>query len=552
MDDGRLSGIDLEPMEKRVYPRSGGQGGTTLASHLLGFVAGDGGGAYGVERLYDDRLTGRAPAPAVASIAGSASGSGSGSLDDPELAGLMPLPLRLTIDAGLQKQVESVVNSVRIMDKAKSVSAIVMDPYTGEIYAAASVPGFDANDYAAVFEDDPDAVRDRIVSDLFEPGSVMKMFTVAAALNKGVVTPATPIRDEVQLTFGPKKIRNSDRKSIGTRPVKTIIAESRNVGTAKIAQRLGSTQRAGRLLYDTWKRLGVTGRTGVDIAGEEAGIAWDPARYDWQPVDLATRAFGQGVSTTLLQLATGYSALMNGGFRIRPHVVVDGDAAELPDERVLKARVARQTQEILTWVTGSVYRYAKGALIHGYTIGGKTGTAQIWDARRHQYKLTRYNHSFVGFVGSDQPDVVIALRIEEAVPLDLSPLDLEVESYEAFQMVARAAIKHLDIPKSKDRDAGWPIRGTGAARMLTPDRATLRRPERKAGRVDEGEAAARTVRLGRPRLPRTQSDEVGARPEQPATPARDRGRMGRHDRSVPRGRDAHDAGSAGERHPSAR
>lgn len=494
IDDDLLPGIHLEPIEKRVYPRTGGQAGTTLASHLIGFVAGDGGGAYGVERLYDDRLTGRAPAPAVASIAGSATAPTSDGLADGGLGSLAPPPLQLTIDAGLQKEVESVLSSVRIMDGAKSVSAVVMDPHSGAIYAAASVPGFDANDYAQVFKDDPDAVRDRVVSALYEPGSVMKMFTVAAALSKGAVTPTTRIRDQAVLEFGPKKVRNSDRKSIGVKPVKTIIAESRNVGTAKIAQKLGSTQRAGQYLYDTWKRLGVTGRTGVDIAGEEAGLAWDPTRHHWQPVDLATRAFGQGVSTTLLQLATGYAPLMNGGFRVQPHVVVDGDAANVPKVRVLKPKVARQTQEILTWVTGSVYRYAKGALIHGWMIGGKTGTAQIWDARQHQYKLRRYNHSFVGFVGSDKPDVVIALRIEEAKPVSLKPLDLKIESYEAFEMVARAAIKHLGIRRSRDPDAGWPIRGTQAARMLTPDRARTAPPERRGQRGPTAETRSERPR----------------------------------------------------------
>jgi cell division protein FtsI/penicillin-binding protein 2 len=500
MDDGLLPGIGLEPLAKRVYPRSGGQPGTSLASHLIGFVAGDGGGAYGVERLYEDRLAGRTAAPAVASIAGSASGATSELLSGEGLTAMAPPPLRLTVDAGLQKAVESLLNNIRIQDKAKSVSAVVMDPYTGAIYAAASVPGFDANDYAEVFRDDPDAVRDRIVSALYEPGSVMKMFTVAAALSKGAVTPTTRIRDQAVLRFGPKKVRNSDRKSIGVRPVKTIIAESRNVGTAKIAQKLGSTQRAARALYDTWRNLGATGRTGVDIAGEEAGLAWDPSRNHWQPVDLATRSFGQGVSTTLLQLATGYAPLMNGGYRIQPHVVVDGDAANKPTERVLKPRVARQTQEILTWVTGSVYRYADGALIPGWMIGGKTGTAQIWDSRRHQYKLKRYNHSFVGFVGSDRPDVLIALRIEEATPISLKPLDLATESYEAFEMVARAAIKHLGIPRSKDPDAGLPIRGTQAARIITPDRARAIKPGQRRGGEDRGAAARDRGR------PRTRSD----------------------------------------------
>jgi cell division protein FtsI (penicillin-binding protein 3) len=342
------------------------------------------------------------------------------------------------------------------------------------------------------------------MSAMYEPGSVMKMFTVAAALAKGVVSPTTPISDQVKLDFGPDvdPVQNSDRRSIGRRPVKTIIAESRNVGTAKIAQRLGPTQKAGRALYGMWQRLGVMGRTGVDLPGEAAGMAADPARDTWQPVELANHSFGQGVATTLLQLATGYSAFMNGGFRIQPHVAADGDAARVAPVRVLKPKVARQTQDILTWVTGSVARYAKGSLIRGYMIGGKTGTAQIWDAKRGRFKERRFNHTFVGFVGSDRPEVVIALRIEEPVPIDLRPLDLEKESFEAFQQVARAAIKHLDIRRSRDPDAGWPIRGTGAARALTPDRARVHRSDR-AKRSDRdgprsGGAERRTRQDGPP------------------------------------------------------
>jgi hypothetical protein len=176
--------------------------------------------------------------------------------------------------------------------------------------------------------------------------------------------------------------------------------------------------------------------------------------------------------------------------------------------------VARQTQEILTWVTGSVYRYAAGALIPGWMVGGKTGTAQIWDVKRHQYKLKRYNHSFIGFVGSDRPDVVIALRIEEATPISLEPMDLEVESYEAFELVARAAIKHLGIPKSRDPDAGLPIRGTQAARILTPERARVARPERRGAgedRAADGRSRARSKARTDADADRTRSGRVTAR-----------------------------------------
>lgn len=501
-DEDKLPGISLTPLEVRAYPRRGGQGGTTLASHLLGFVAGDSGGAYGVERLYDDRLTGKdVTAPKVASISGldtafvNVAGPGGGG----GMEGLLEVPpLKLTIDAKLQRQLESELNTARIANRAKSVSGVIMDPYSGAILASASVPGYDANDYASVAQDGMRQLRDRVVSDIYEPGSVMKIFTSAAALEKGVVTPQTKIRDQAKLQFHRVTVRNSDRAGLGWMTVRDIIARSRNVGTAKIAAMLApkDTQKAARLLYDFWDKVGMVGRTGVDIASEEAGIWWDPDRYQWAPIDLANRAFGQSVGVTLIQLATGFSTLVNGGFRVQPHVVAEGEAAAVAKERVLKPRVARQAQDILTHVTGSVSYYARGSLIPGYMIGGKTGTAQIWDpsiGKNGAWKRNRFNHSFVGFVGGDRPEVIIAVRIEEAVPAATKPfLDLEIESYELFQMVARGAIKHLGIKRSKDRDAGLPIIGTEAARVLTPERVRKASQEarRAARRADADRVAA--------------------------------------------------------------
>lgn len=495
-DEGELPGISLEPLELRAYPRPGGQGGTTLASHLLGFVAGDSGGAYGVERLYQDRLTGKGvTAPKVASISGldTAFVNNGTAGADGDVEGLLEVAaLQLTIDARLQRQLESELNTARIANRAKSVSGIVMDPRSGAILAAASVPGYDANDYAAVAQDGMGQLRDRVVSDIYEPGSVMKIFTVAAALDKGVVTPQTKIRDQAKLQFHRVTVRNSDRGGLGWMTVRDVIARSRNVGTAKIAAMLApkDTQKAAHLLYDFWEKVGLVNRTGVDIASEEAGIWWDPDVYQWAPVDLANRAFGQSVGVTLIQLATGYSTFVNGGFRVQPHVVAEGESAAVPRQRVLKPTVARQAVDILTHVTGSVSYYARGSLIPGYKIGGKTGTAQIWDSsigKSGAWKRNRFNHSFIGFVGGDRPEVIIAVRIEEAVPTSLKPyLDLEIESYELFQMVARGAIKHLGIKRSKDKDAGLPIIGTEAARVLTPERVRkanqeVRRAARGAG-----------------------------------------------------------------------
>jgi cell division protein FtsI/penicillin-binding protein 2 len=472
-DAGLLPGIVLEPIETRVYPRDGGQGGTSLASQLLGFVAGDSGGAYGVERLYDARLDGTAGKPAdIASIAGMADAVAGETPSVDALAdidGLVVPPLRLTIDARLQRQVEIELNTARLANDALSASAVVMDPYTGAILASASVPAFDANDYGSVAQDQPELLRDRVVSGIYEPGSVMKAFTVAAALEAGAVTPQTKILDQPRFRVHGGEVRNSGA-SIGLAPVRDIIARSRNVGTSKIAFRMAPNdhQKAARILFDLWDRVGMVGKTGVDLASEESGIWYDPDTYQWAEMDLANRSFGQGVGVTLMHLATGYATLVNGGYRVQPHVVVDGEASSVAKVRVLSAKVAAQVRDILTYVTGSVPSYARGSLIPGYLIGGKTGTAQIWDTSLGAsggWKRNRFNHSFVGFVGANRPEVLIAVRIEEAVPKATKPyLDLNIESYELFQMIARGAIKHLDIKRSRDPYAGLPIPGTEAAR----------------------------------------------------------------------------------------
>jgi membrane peptidoglycan carboxypeptidase len=245
------------------------------------------------------------------------------------------------------------------------------------------------------------------------------------------------------------------------------------VATARIARRLGTTtDRAARRLYATWRLLGIGERTGVDVAGESPGIADDPALKEWAPVDLANRAFGQSVGVTLIQLSRAFAAIANGGWLVTPHVALDGPAASVPRERVLDAETTRQLRDIMEHVTGAVPWYAEGSLIRGYVVGGKTGTAQIFDRVRGKYRDEIFNFSFVGYVGGRRPEAVIAVRIAEAKPdvQGQGELALEVTSYELFRKVARAAIRHLDIEPSSDPDAGYPIPLSEADQRLTPRR----------------------------------------------------------------------------------
>jgi len=482
IDAGALDGIELKPQAVRRYPRAGGEPNTTLASHVLGFVRADGVGGEGLERYYDQALT--TPDPRRVNVA---------SVDalGLDLASLEPAPLQLTLDARLQKQVEKELTTVLNADHAKSVSAIIMDPKNGAILAAASAPSYDAEDYVAVANDDMSKLRNRVFSDQYEPGSVMKIFTATAALDLGVLTPDSPIKDQRVLEFYKYQVHNADMKAKAHLTVKKAIAYSRNVATAKIARELGSSvQQAARRLYRLWDKVGLVGRTGVDISGEATGYAFDPKEKLWAGVDLANRAFGQGASFTLPQLARGMSTLVNGGYLVQPHLVVDGEQAQVEPVRVLKAKVARQAKDILRYVTGGVPWYAKGALIPGYDIGGKTGTAQIWSTRLGDWKPNRWNHSFVGFIGGREQEYVIALRIEEpkpSGPVRQGDIPLNVQSYQLYQMLARATIKSLDMRKSRHHEAGLPIRGSEAAWKLTPQRA---RVTKRSGDESSARAAA--------------------------------------------------------------
>ena len=325
--------------------------------------------------------------------------------------------MRLTIDADLQSQLETELQHARTANDSKSVSGIVMDAETGAILAWATVPGYDANDYRTVATHGIEQLRDPIVADTYEPGSVMKALTATAALARGVVTPKTAVIDSTKLKFEGATVRNADHGGLGRISVTKAIAYSRNVATARVAAKLGpSVSRASVRLYETWRLLGIGGPTGVDLASEEDGIVPDPADRAWAPVDLANRAFGQGVNVTLVQLARSFAAMVNGGYLVTPHLSVEV-GAELPEPaRVLEPRVARQIREILEYVTGGVPHYARGTLIPGYQVGGKTGTAQIWDTVAGKYKEKRFNFSFVGFVGRDDPEVIIAVRLADTRP----------------------------------------------------------------------------------------------------------------------------------------
>ena len=447
-----FSGLILEPEQERLYPQGGGGPDTSLAAHLLGFVNREGTGQYGVEQFYQDRLAGT---PRLLAAQKDASGNAVPDSSTVLEAGAPGEDVLLTIDAGLQVAVEQELLAAWIADRAKRVSAVVMDPYTGEVYAYASYPSYDANHYQEIAAEEPGRFVDPLVSTVYEPGSVFKMLTATAALGDGTVTMNTKIKDvgTLHLDGGRTKIDNANREGMGVMKFKDAIAYSRNVVAAKVALRLGkTTAQAAAKLYSTWTRLGFGSKTGIDVANEIPGILRDPAKTPWRQIDLANGAFGQGVAVTPIQLAMSYSAMVNGGTLVQPHVVKQvGQTTVEPVSRgrVMPAKLSGTLIKLMRNVITTVDFYRDRTVIPGFDVGGKTGTAQIWDADRNAWKVNKFNYSFIGYIGREKghPDLVVAVRIEEGTPtvIRVGHLEMPVMSFELFRRIAHDAISTPDL-----------------------------------------------------------------------------------------------------------
>jgi cell division protein FtsI/penicillin-binding protein 2 len=457
-----LSGLILEPQQVRLYPQAGGGPDTTLAAHLLGFVNREGAGQYGVEQYYHDDLAGMG---SVVAAQRDASGNAVPDTSTVLEEGYPGQDLTLTIDASLQVAVEQELLSAWIADRAKRVSAVVMDPYSGEVVAYASYPSFDANDYQAIAAEDAGVFVDPIVSTVYEPGSVFKMMTAAAALGDGTVKTKSKIRDigTLRLDGGRARVDNADHKSMGVMTFEDAIAYSRNVVAAKVALKLRKSTKASSLrLYDEWRTLGFGEPSGIDVANEVGGLVRDPGATPWQEIDLANGAFGQGVAVTPIQLAQAFSAMLNGGVLVQPRVVKavgDRETSPITRGRVMSEKLSATLTKLMNHVITEVGFYRTRTLIPGFEVGGKTGTAQIWDNEKKAWKVNLFNYSFIGYVARDpgRPDLVVAVRIEEGTPTVVRRglLEMPVMSFELFRRIAHNAINTPDLVP--ERHAAPPV-----------------------------------------------------------------------------------------------
>ena len=451
--NGDLITMTLEPTPVRVYPQAGGAPHTSLAAQTLGFVNSAGQGQYGLEQQYDAQLAGR---PEILSVDPNTPGPAGERIVDPGSPGD---DIRTTIDAGLQLQVEEEVFAASLADKAKAVSAVVMDPKTGAVLAEATYPSYDANQFGQVATQNPGLFVDPNISSDYEPGSVFKMFTASAALQTGTTSLSTRINDTGVLKLpGDLEVADADRKAKGMMSFADIVAWSRNVGASKAAFRLGqTTASASSALYDTWQTYGIGRPTGIDLAGEIGGIYRDPSVTPWQKIDLANASFGQGVAVTPMQIMNAYCVMENGGLSVTPHVAMPAaGATKATTKRAINAGLSTSLVALMEHVVTAVPSYDQATWIPNYYVGGKTGTAQIWDPALNKGKggwmENIYNYSFYGWIGTDRPDLSIGVVIYQGRPTKVAQgvLNMPMQSTQLFRRIATDAAVTEKLPPSKD------------------------------------------------------------------------------------------------------
>lgn len=359
--------VYLLPEPQRVYPNG------NFAAQLLGFANWELTGVYGLEQRYNDELGGTpGRVRAEYDVAGNVIAVGQHELV-PAVDGL---DMTLTIDGGVQRSAEQQLDKVMREQNATGGTVIVMDVQTGAILAMVSRPSFDPNTFSTA---DPAVYSDPAVSALYEPGSTMKVLTMAIGLSTGAITPKSIFYDAPgYLKIDGYTIKNLYGATYGHESMTEILQHSSNLGSAWIAQQTGPDQ-----FYTKLREFGIGTPTGVDLPGEEAGIVNWSDNPDWRPINLSTNAYGQGITVTPIQMLTAVAAVANGGKLMRPYVVKElrqGDRVIRTVEpqvvrQVVSPEVSRQVVGMMTDVVDNV-SYPWVAL-PGYAVGSKSGTAQI-------------------------------------------------------------------------------------------------------------------------------------------------------------------------------
>ncbi len=394
VEELKLLAVTIDKLPRRSYPQG------TLASQVMGFVGGDLRGYYGVEGYYQSQLAGKPRDEVISSIPFDLP-----SRQEPDRGS----DIYLTIDRDLQYLAESELSLSVAETGAKAGTIIIMHPRTGDVLAMASWPAFDPNAYTDVAN--PREWSNPAISGQYEPGSVIKVITVAAALDVGVITPQWTYNDQGRIEVGGIGIENWDRRAHGLVDTTGILVQSLNVGAVTVSTMMGPS-----LFYGKMAQFGFGRLTGINLEGEAAGTLYVPGDPDYSDSNLATNSFGQGMAATPLQVITAVSAIANDGLMMQPNIVqkiVDGDqvipAQRVPLGRPISAETARLVRDMMVAVVRDGLDDA--ASLPGYTVAGKTGTSEI--PTPVGYRRDAWIMSFVGFLPADDPQVIVLIKLDE-------------------------------------------------------------------------------------------------------------------------------------------
>jgi cell division protein FtsI (penicillin-binding protein 3) len=425
-----LKGVYLQEENQRFYPKR------DMASHVLGFVDVDEKGLGGIEHEYDDLIRGKPEKIVVMADARQRW------FDGGEVQRDRGTNVVLTIDEKIQYVAERELAAVIAKFHAPAGSVIVQDPNSGAILAMANWPKFNPN---AAFETGNESRRNRAISEIYEPGSTFKLVTLAAAFDQGLIR-----ADEVfdcengAVTVAGHLIH--DHKKYGLLTVADVLANSSDVGAIKIALRLGSAK-----FYDYIRAFGFGTPTGVDLPGESRGLL---RRLEhWGSYSIASVSMGQEVGVTPLQMITAVSAVANGGFLYRPHVVqemrrgaelvpLDGPSGIVEPKRIVRPETAAIMRRLMEGVI--IHGTGKAARLDGWTAAGKTGTAQKIDPDTGRYSRTAVIASFTGFAPINNPAVTILVSIDSPAGY---PHDGATVSAPVFKRIAEQILPYLDVPR---------------------------------------------------------------------------------------------------------
>lgn len=435
-----IKGVAIEENFDRYYPFD------SLGSHIIGFMSETKNnpkkiGQYGLEGYYNKELEGN-----EGKFTGFKDGWGRiiRSLTSQEEMAVNGVSLVTTIDKNIQYQADQEIKKLVETRIAKAGSIIVMDPTTGKVLALANYPNYDLNNFSKV--KNYSVYKNIAIEEAIEIGSVMKVITVAAGIDTGVITPETTYYDKGELTLNNKTIRNFRNEVYNQATMTQVLEKSINTGAVFIAQKLGN-----QTFYEYLKKFKVNEKTGIDLNGEGSGKLENIEKKHAREIEFATASYGHGITITPLSLLRGYAAIANGGNLVIPYIVEalrqsDGkfnyiNKQEIISEKIISSETAKTVTDMMVSVVER--GYGSRAKVPGYLIAGKTGTANIVFEGKYTDDTIQ---TFAGFFPANDPKVAMLVMIDSPAIGDTASATVTI----GFKNLAKFIINYYNIPPTEN------------------------------------------------------------------------------------------------------